>query len=119
MQVRSLASLSGLIRCCHELGVGRRHGLDLVLLGLWCRLAATALIHPLAWELPFAAGAALKNKKKKKKKKKSLLWLNLIGSIPKKGILGNVTQSKQVKTFRSHLGPLIVNLPIKPFLISK
>ena len=32
-------------------GVGRRCGSDLVLLWLWCRLVATALIGPLAWEL--------------------------------------------------------------------
>ena len=31
-----------------------------VLLWLWCRLAAAALIQPLAWELPYAAGVALK-----------------------------------------------------------
>ena len=46
-------------------GVGHRHGLDLALLWLWCRLAAIALIQPLAWELPYAAGVALKKKKKK------------------------------------------------------
>ena len=33
-------------------GVGRRRGSDLVLLWLWCRLAATAPILPLAWEPP-------------------------------------------------------------------
>ena len=33
---------------------------------LWCRLATVALIRPLAWELPYATGAALKSKKKKK-----------------------------------------------------
>ena len=48
-------------------GVSRRHGSDLVLLWLWCRLAAIALIGPLAWEPPYASGAALKSKKKKKK----------------------------------------------------
>ena len=42
-----------------------RHGLDPTLLWLWCRLAATALIRPLAWVSPRAAGAALKRKKKK------------------------------------------------------
>ena len=42
-------------------GVGHRRGSDLVL--LW--LVAAALIQPLAWELPYAAGAALKCKKKK------------------------------------------------------
>ena len=43
---------------------------DLALLWLWCRPAAVALIRPLAWELPYAIGAALKRKKEKKKKKK-------------------------------------------------
>ena len=33
--------------------------------------AAAAPIQPLAWGLPYAAGAALKNKKIKKKKKKN------------------------------------------------
>ena len=47
-------------------GVGRRHGSDLVLLWLWGRLAATALIRPLAWEPPYAAGAAQRNNKKTK-----------------------------------------------------
>ena len=50
-------------------GVGRRHGSDLALLWLWCRLAAVALIRPLAWEPPHAVGAALKGEKTKKKKK--------------------------------------------------
>ena len=39
---------------------------DFALLWLWCRLAAAALIHPLAWEIPYAVGAALKRQKKKK-----------------------------------------------------
>ena len=61
-----------------------RHGLDLALLWLWHRLAAIAQIKPLAWELPYALGAALKRQKKKKKGIKSpldnkvlefLLWL--------------------------------------------
>ena len=43
---------------------GCRHGLDPELLWLWHRLSATALIGPLAWELPYAAGAALKRQKK-------------------------------------------------------
>ena len=47
-------------------GVGRRRGSDLVLLWLWYRPAATALIRPLAWEPPYAAGAALEKTKKKK-----------------------------------------------------
>ena len=51
-------------------GVGHRCSLDPTLLWLWCRLAATALIRPPAWELPNAAGVALKKRKKTKKKKK-------------------------------------------------
>ena len=45
-------------------GVGYRCSSDLVLPWLWCRLAAAALIQPLAWELPYATDAALKRKKK-------------------------------------------------------
>ena len=37
-----------------------------VLLWLWSRLAAEALIQLLAWEFPYATGAALKRKKRKK-----------------------------------------------------
>ena len=49
-RVRSLPSLSGLrIWCCCE---------------LWCRLAAVALIQPLAWEPPCDTSVALKSKKK-------------------------------------------------------
>ena len=40
---------------------------DSMLLWLWCRLAATTPIRLLAWELPHAAGAALKKDQKKKK----------------------------------------------------
>ena len=36
-------------------------------LWLWRRPAAAAPIQPLGWELPYAAGAALKRKKKNKK----------------------------------------------------
>ena len=45
--------------------VGRRCGSDMALMCLWRRPAATALIHPLAWEPPYAAGVALKDKRKK------------------------------------------------------
>ena len=51
-------------------GVGCRCGLDPKLLWLWCRLAATVLIRPLAWEPPYAADEALKDNKTKKKKRK-------------------------------------------------
>ena len=60
-------------------GGGRRCGSDPVLLWLWRRLAATAPIGPLAWEPPYAVGAAQemakRQKKKKKKLKKSPVWL--------------------------------------------
>ena len=45
-------------------GVGRRRGSDLVLLWLWRRPAAVALIGPLDWEPPYATGVALKKKAK-------------------------------------------------------
>ena len=47
-------------------GVGRRCSSDLALTWLWFRLAAVALIQLLAWELPNAVGAALKNQTKTK-----------------------------------------------------
>ena len=49
--------------------IGPRCSSDPILLWLWCRPAATARILPLARELPYAVGAALKRQKKKKKKK--------------------------------------------------
>ena len=52
-------------------GVGCRCGLDPVLLWLWHRPAATALIRPLAWEPPSARGAALEKTKRQKKKNNS------------------------------------------------
>ena len=67
-------------------GVGCRRGSDPALLWLWRRLVATAPIQPLAWEPPYAAGAAqeiatttIDKKTKDKKKKKILkfqLWLS-------------------------------------------
>ena len=51
--------------------MGHRFGSDAELLWLWRRPEATAPIGPLAWEPPYAAGAALEKIKKKKKKKKS------------------------------------------------
>ena len=41
-------------------GVGGRRGSDPELLWLWCRPAATTPIRPLALELPYATGVALK-----------------------------------------------------------
>ena len=64
LRVRSLASLSGLRIDDVSCGAGQRCDLDPVLLWLLCRLAAVAPIQPLAWEPPYAAGAALKSRKK-------------------------------------------------------
>ena len=58
-------------------GVGRRHGSEPPLLWLWCRPEATALIGPLVWEPPCAAGASLKRKKDQKKKKERKKKRNL------------------------------------------
>ena len=49
-------------------GIGHRHGLDLVL--LWLRWVAVAPTGPLAWEPPYATGAALKKKKKKRERER-------------------------------------------------
>jgi len=43
---------------------------------LWRRPAAAVQIQPLAWELPYATGAALKSKRKKKKKGKEVNGVN-------------------------------------------
>ena len=47
--------------------IGQRGGSDPMLLWLWCRPAATAPIRPLAWDPPYATGAALKDKTNKKR----------------------------------------------------
>ena len=67
MNPSSIHEDAGLILGHHlvSCGVGHRYGLDLAMLLLWCRLAATAQIRLLAWEPPYAMGTALKSKKKK------------------------------------------------------
>ena len=52
-------------------GADCRCGLDLALLWLWLWPAAVALIRPLAWEPPYAAGEALKIQKTKTKQNKT------------------------------------------------
>ena len=51
-------------------GVGHRHGSHPMLLWLWHRPAAAAPIQPLAWQLPYAIGVALKRSSPTQKKKK-------------------------------------------------
>ena len=62
-QVRSLACSVGWgYSVAMSCGVSRRPGLDLALLWLWSRPAAAALLRPLAWEPPYAASVALRQK---------------------------------------------------------
>ena len=56
---------SGIALSC---SVDHRRGLDPGSLRLWCRPAAVALIHSLAWELPHVMHVAVKSKKKKENK---------------------------------------------------
>ena len=59
---------------------------DLVLLWLWCRPAAVALIRPLVWELSYAEGAALKRHKKTKNKKQKRKRKSSWESEPELGV---------------------------------
>uniref|UniRef100_A0A8D1V556 Uncharacterized protein n=1 Tax=Sus scrofa TaxID=9823 RepID=A0A8D1V556_PIG len=69
LQVRSLALLSGLrTRPCRELWCRSQTRLGSGIAVALCRPSATALLRPLAWEPPYAMGAALKRQKAKKKK---------------------------------------------------
>ena len=52
---------SGIAMSCGD--VSHSCGLGPALLWLWCGLAVTALILPLAWEFPYVAPEALKSKK--------------------------------------------------------
>ena len=52
-------------------GIGRRCSSDPALLWLWCRLAAVSLIRLLAWEPPYATGAALEKDTHTPKKEQS------------------------------------------------
>ena len=80
-------------------GVGHRYGSDLVLLWLWRRLVATAPIGPLAWEPPYAAGAAqeiattTKDKRQKTKKKKKRKEM---GSSHRGSVVNNPTSNHEV-----------------------
>ena len=62
-------------------GIGPRYVSDPALLWLWCRPAATAPVQPLAWEPPYAAGAALKSKTKKKDNESCTRELGFTGDL--------------------------------------
>ena len=51
-------------------GIGHRRILDPQVPWLWRRRVATAPIRPLACELPYAAGVALRRKKKRRSREK-------------------------------------------------
>ena len=92
-------------------GIGGRRGLDPVLLWLWHRLEAVALIRPLAWKPPYAVGVALKKQKKKKKKKKKILVNSPLSSFTPYSLPIPPVQ-KQKKWFTSLYIPL--NLFLSP-----
>jgi len=80
LRVPSLALISGLrIWCCPELWCRSQRQLGSGVAVALARLVATALIRPLAWEPPYAMGAALDKTKKKKKSIEKIGWLFLAG----------------------------------------
>ena len=62
-------------------GVGHRRSSDPALLWLWRKLAATALIRPLAWETPYAVGEAQEMAKRQKDKKKKKFIQHVINTL--------------------------------------
>ena len=61
----SIPGLAVAVTC----SVGCRHCSEPLLLWLWCRPVATVLIRPLAWEPPYAVGAAVEKPKSQKKRR--------------------------------------------------
>ena len=96
VQIPSLASLSelgsGIAASC---SIGHRHNLDPALLCLWHRLAAAALIQPLAWELPYVTDAAVKKKTTKKLSHSASLCLSSALLLPFKDLC-NYNRSTQI-----------------------
>ena len=85
MWVRSLPSLIGLgIWYCHELWCRSQTWLRSCVAVILCRLEAGVPIWPLAWELPYAEGVALKSKKKIKLKKNGVLVSTALCEIKKR-----------------------------------
>ena len=81
-------------------GVGCTHGSGPALLWLWCRPAATAPVGPLAWEPPYAAGAALERKKDQKKVLVSYITMYVMTlQISNTGSSVNKVRSNAIKTF--------------------
>ena len=57
--------------------VGHRSSSDAALLWLWHRWATAAPIRPLAWEPPYAMGAAIDKAKRQKKNSQGAAEMNL------------------------------------------
>ena len=67
---------------------------------MWCRPAATAPVGPLAWEPPYAAGAALERKKDQKKVLVSYITMYVMTlQISNTGSSVNKVRSNAIKTF--------------------
>ena len=77
---------------------GHRCGSDLALQWLWHRLAETAPTRLLAWEPPYAMGAAPQKKTEKTKKKSKVLIAPFYKIIPAGG-----KKSEEEKSYRSVL----------------
>ena len=82
-----------------------RHGSDTTLLWLWCRPAAVTPIRSLAWEPPYATGAATKTTKKNPKQNTrqrmalelySMAFL-ILGSLTGRQVLGGGQRETGVK----------------------
>ena len=74
---------------------------DLVLLWLWYRLVVTTLIRPLAWESPYAAGAAIKRKTNGEVEKPEVQLLSQ--AHQSHNYLQNNHQRKQLEPLRKDL----------------
>ena len=66
-------------------GAGRRHSSDPALLWLWYKPAAAAVIQPLAWEPPYAVGAAQEMAKRQKINKKKEIPEYQVGKMDEGG----------------------------------
>ena len=78
-----------------------RCGLDPELLWLWCRAAATAPIHPLAWELPYATCMVLKKKKEQNKTKPTTFIHQCVSTswVPAKCRLHKICEGNAKKNY--------------------
>ena len=76
---------------------GHRCSSDLTLLWLWQKLAATALIRPVAWEPPYAKDKKTKKKKKKKKERKRKRKLHIQSNHVVKEVEETEAQGGQVQ----------------------